>query len=90
MLSDSLWSDSSDDDLLGDEFLEEDGDPDIVDTVPCPECGADIYEDTPRCPACGAYVTPDTSPWSDQPVWWIALGLLGIVAVLFVLIFATI
>jgi DNA-directed RNA polymerase subunit RPC12/RpoP len=49
-------------------------------TIPCPHCGADIYEDSVRCPRCGTYLTPDTNPWSGRPGWWILVGLLGIVA----------
>jgi hypothetical protein len=54
--------------------------------VPCPQCGADIYEDTVQCPVCGEYVTHSARAWDGRPGWWIALGLLGIIAVLFVLL----
>jgi endogenous inhibitor of DNA gyrase (YacG/DUF329 family) len=54
--------------------------------VPCPQCGADIYEDAVQCPVCGEYVTHGTRAWEGRPGWWIALGLLGIIAVLFVLL----
>ena len=60
---------------------------DETETAACPECGADVYEDAPRCPACGTYITPGTSNslWTGRPVWWIALGVLGIVATIVVL-----
>jgi hypothetical protein len=56
------------------------------DTEPCPECGADIYEDAEQCPHCGAYVTHSTSAWSGRPLWWIVLGVLGVVALVIALV----
>ncbi len=50
------------------------------DTIVCQNCGASIYEDSVRCPRCGWYVTSDTSAWSGRSIWWILLGLAGIVA----------
>ncbi len=55
-------------------------------TLPCPHCRAEIYEDAEQCPYCGEYVTHSTSIWAGRPWWWIVLGLLGIVAVIFVLL----
>lgn len=55
-------------------------DDDTAETLPCPECGAEIYEESEQCPACGAYITFNNSIWLGKPVWWIILGLLGIVA----------
>ena len=51
-----------------------------TDNVTCPVCGADVYEDADQCPSCGEYILPDTCIWSGRPLWWIALGVLGIVA----------
>jgi hypothetical protein len=62
-------------------------DEDESDTVACPACGAEIYEDSERCPVCGDYLTAQTSVWNGRPFWWIALGLLGIVAVTIGLVF---
>lgn len=56
-------------------------------TVECPECGTDVYEDAEQCPACGNYIVHSTSVWSGRPSWWIVLGLLGIIAVIFSLAF---
>ena len=58
-----------------------------TDTVTCPACSADVYEDADQCPQCGEYLIADTRIWSGKPVWWIALGLLGILAVIALLIF---
>ena len=55
-------------------------------TVPCPSCKADVHEDAERCPHCGEYITRSTSPWSGRPLVWIALGLLGILAVIYFLV----
>ncbi len=50
---------------------------------PCPECGAEIYEDSQQCPVCGNYITFGSSgAFSGRPVWWILLGLAGIVALI--------
>jgi hypothetical protein len=51
-----------------------------TDTVTCPACGADVYEDADQCPSCREFILPDTCIWSGQPVWWVALGVLGIIA----------
>ena len=74
---DEEWSDDDSDD-------EESFDPDEpVDLVPCPTCGTEIYEEAQRCPACGEYVIHGRSPpWEGQPAWYIALAVLGVVAVL--------
>jgi hypothetical protein len=34
---------------------------------------------------CGAYIVHHHSPWSDRPLWWIVLGVLGIVATMIAL-----
>ena len=55
-------------------------DEDDSDTVECPACGAELYEDADLCPVCGEFLITDTRVWSGKPTWWIALGLLGIIA----------
>ncbi len=67
------------------EFPEPDVGDDEIETIPCPECGAEVYEDAPRCPYCGAYVTADTRPWSGRPLWWIILGVAGVLATILAL-----
>jgi hypothetical protein len=69
-----------------DEYSDEDqSDDDATDTVACPHCGAEIYEDAVRCPICENYVTHGSHVLSGRPLWWILLGLAGVVAVLLVL-----
>ncbi len=63
-----------------DDFYDE-----ATETVACPNCRADVYEDAEQCPVCGEYITHSTSVWADRPWWWIALGLAGIIAVIFAL-----
>ena len=67
-------------DLDGDE-LDFSGD-DQAETLPCPECGREIYEEAEQCPHCGQYVTFSSHSFQNKPWWWIALGLLGVLAVL--------
>jgi len=50
--------------------------------VACPACGAEIYEESEQCPKCGEYVTQSTRAWDGKPVWWLLLGLAGIIAVI--------
>lgn len=81
------WFEEPGDELLDNEFPEEDeSDDDLCETVRCAQCGAEVYEDAVRCPACGTYITHRSSVWSGRPVWWIVLGLLGILAVILVLL----
>ncbi len=47
----------------------------------CPECGQWIYDDVDVCPHCGMFIVADTRPLAGRPLWWLLLGLLGIVAV---------
>ena len=86
-MTDQRWFDESDeldDNEYPDEDLEDD---DLSETLPCPECGAEVYEDSERCPHCGHYITTGSgSLWAGRPAWWVLLGLLGIVAVVFALI----
>ena len=67
-----------------DDYDDVDDDPES-EVVTCPECGDDVYEDAQQCPLCGAYIVHQDSPWSDRPLWWIVLGLLGIVATIIAL-----
>jgi hypothetical protein len=74
------------DDLDDREFPDEDDeDNDESETRQCPRCGADVYEDAEQCPLCGTWLTPDTSAWSGRAWWWVALGVLGTVAVVWML-----
>lgn len=69
----------SDYDSDDDYDLYDDGEPELVD---CPACGAAIYEEAEQCPACGEYIVHGTSPWAGKPGWWVALGMLGIIAMI--------
>ena len=86
MPDDYLRFEEPEDELRDDEFPD-DGqhDDDLSAALPCPECGAEVYEDAVQCPRCGAYLTHDTNIWSGRPVWWILLGILGILAVILAL-----
>jgi len=82
------WDDDSqdwdDDDIA---YFDTAPDDDEAETVKCPSCNADVYEDADQCPVCGEFIVTDTSIWSDKPWWWIALGLLGIIALIAALVF---
>ena len=72
-----------------DDFQDDDYD-DVIDdstseVVVCPECGDDVYEDAEQCPLCGAYIVHQYSPWSKRPLWWVVLGLLGVISVIITL-----
>ena len=70
------------------EFPEPDDeeDEDYAETVACPACAADVYEDAESCPACGEYIVLSKSGLSDWPGWFVALGLVGILAVILALL----
>jgi len=86
VVNDDLWFEDSGDELLDDEFPDEnEHDDDLSRTLPCPQCGADVYEDAVQCPHCGNYITHDTHVWSGRPLWWIVLGLLGVLATILAL-----
>jgi len=57
-------------------------DDDDVETLPCPSCGKQIYEETEACPYCGDYVTHSNSALAGKPLWFVALAVLGIIAVI--------
>ncbi len=89
MYDDDYADDKYDDNEYDDEYPDDpdandldanDLDGEYAETVPCPHCGHDVYEDAVQCPACGDYITHHATVWSGRPVWWIALGLLGIAA----------
>ena len=63
----------------------DDTEDDDTETLPCPECGADIYEDADQCPVCGMFVVHSTRVWTGKSAWWIALALLGVLAVILTL-----
>lgn len=81
-------SDSIDDDGYLDDYYDDDDVYEYDDEpeyLPCPNCGAEIQEDSVRCPICDTYITFSTSMWQGKSLWWIVLGLLGMVAVIYIL-----
>ena len=77
----AYWDDSPDE--PDDDYPDvDDWDDDSSDNVVCPECGADVYEDADMCQRCGRFLIRDTSAWSGKSLWWIALGVLGTIAVI--------
>jgi hypothetical protein len=77
---DELWdAEEGYDDV---DYYDDDG---VGEVVACPSCGVEVYEDAEQCPSCGDYIVHTAvvgHAWKDRPLWWIALGLLGIVAVI--------
>jgi predicted RNA-binding Zn-ribbon protein involved in translation (DUF1610 family) len=78
------WDDLDDDEPDDDYSAEDDrgdAEDDDAETRTCPNCGAEIYEEAEQCPSCGEYVTFDSRAFTQGPLWWTLLGLIGIVAV---------
>ncbi|MCH2130118.1 MAG: hypothetical protein MK179_13295 [Pirellulaceae bacterium] len=73
---------------MNDDWDDEDFDSDNVDfseTQTCPSCRSDIYEDAEQCPVCGEYIVWSRQTLSGRPWWFVALGLVGILAVIWAL-----
>ena len=83
-----LQFDQPGDELRDDEFPDE-PDEDEVAWFDCPDCGAAVHEDAPRCPNCGYWLSDadrgSAGVFVGRPVWWIVLGLLGLIATVAVL-----
>ncbi len=54
---------------------------DSTSVVPCTNCGTDVYEEADSCPSCGEFLIEGSRPLDKKPLWFVALGLLGIIAV---------
>lgn len=74
---DDEWNDDSDVDA--EDWGEDDG---PTPTVSCKNCGHDMYEDVVACPICGHYAVERRPGISGQPIWYLLLAGLGIVAVI--------
>ncbi len=74
--------DSPDDELRDEEYPEPDASDDNSETIICPGCQADVYEYAEQCPYCGDYLLATSNVWSGRSWWWIVLGLLGIISVI--------
>lgn len=78
--------DDDDEDWGGDDFDDYGDDDGGSLTIECPACGESIYEDAVQCPECGEYITHGNRAWEGRPLWWVILGLAGIVAVIYSLV----
>ena len=83
--------DSADDELRDDEYpgetdWDDAGDEDEVDTVECSACGAEVYEDSVQCPICGEFLSANTSPLAGRSMWFVVLGVVGVLATLWALV----
>ncbi len=85
-MSDYFSFDSPDNELRDDEYPDEPVEDDDTDTYACPHCGAEVYDNAVQCPVCGDYITASESPLAGWPVWWLALGVAGVVAAVLVLV----
>lgn len=73
------WDDEFDEDWAG-------PDDDPTPTIPCPNCRGEVYAEADSCPHCGEFRIGDNSnPMSGKPLWYIAIGMAGIIAMLLVL-----
>ncbi|GAB4145916.1 MAG: hypothetical protein Tsb009_18310 [Planctomycetaceae bacterium] len=63
----------------------QDNENDETPTVTCSNCGADVYEDADSCPRCGEFLVAAHSPLAGKPAWFVAIGIVGILAVLILL-----
>lgn len=87
-LSDDADSWDDDDEFDGSDFdSSDDGD---SRTIECRMCGCDVYEDAPQCPVCGEWIEHTPRIWAGRPWWWVWLGMLGIIAVIWSLLFGAI
>lgn len=83
---DDDWDNDEEDDFDDDDYGEDFDEDDPAAWYVCPNCGADVYEEANVCPACDEYITPKLVTRSDlRPMWYIFLGMAGILAVLLVL-----
>jgi hypothetical protein len=85
-----------DDDFLEEEWVsagdegdepddwDDEGTDDEADLIDCPECGKQIHGESEQCPYCGYFIpdAPGSSLWQGRSWWWVALGVLGIIAVI--------
>jgi hypothetical protein len=83
-----MYDDEDDDWYDDDEDLQDDDlyDDDELEMVICPECRAEIYEEAEQCPECGAYVIHSSHPFDNWHPAWLALGLLGILTLICMLL----
>ena len=85
VVSQDDWYDSEDQESWWDDAELDLPDDQAGEVVPCPHCGLEIYEEAQQCPHCGDYVTHRLGIWSQRPIWWTIIGVLGILATLLAL-----
>ncbi len=69
-----------------DEYDDDEFDDEPYGWYECPLCGSEVYDDANLCPSCDQYMTPKLVTRSEmKPMWYIFLGMAGILAVLLVL-----
>ena len=77
------WVPVGDDDDDADDW--DDGPGEEEEWIACPECRRQVYVESEQCPHCGHYITDESGPlgvWQGHSWWWVALGVLGIIAVI--------
>ncbi len=79
-----------DDDDFDDGSQFDDSDDDVSPTVECRMCGCEVYEDAAQCPVCGEWIEHTPRIWAGRPWWWVWLGMIGIIAVIWSLLFGAI
>ena len=76
-----MWDDSDEDSWSDEEDPPESDEESIA--ISCPECGGDVYEDADLCPHCGFFLEESPAhPLLGKPLWFVILGLLGLLATL--------
>jgi len=79
-------TDDWDDEEFEDDYDEEDFGDEPYGWYECPLCGAEVYDDANLCPTCDEYMVPKLVTRSElKPIWYIFLGMAGILAVLLTL-----
>jgi hypothetical protein len=72
---------------MDDDYFDEDwsDDDDLADVIPCPHCGTEVHELADCCPVCGEFILDESHLLDRKPVWYLVLGMAGIIAVILVL-----
>ena len=79
-------TDDWDDEYEGDEFEDVNFDDESYGWYECPLCHAEVYDDANLCPTCDEYMSPKLVTRAEsKPMWYIFLGMSGILAVVIAL-----
>jgi uncharacterized paraquat-inducible protein A len=79
--------DEWDEESWDDEEPDEPDDDEDDDTIPCPYCKKPVHEDAQRCPHCESYISAEDAPPTRKP-WWIVVGAVAVLAVVYMWITA--